>query len=229
MAVEHEATGAVLFAVADGVSAAAHGRTGAVVACQAAVHAMSAMLDAGRPLDFGAVARHAAGDLHHHAAALLRVPAAEPRQTEKLLATTLVAGAAEPGRDGAAVSLFRVGDSSAWLLDVADRRYYPLFGGKASAGAVIVSGEVNPLPRVPEPVEQAGGQLTEGLVLLVATDGFGDPLGEGTGQVGQLFAQALTAPPPPLWLAHLLDFSRETFDDDRTLLGLWPGGDGGAR
>jgi len=82
------------------------------------------------------------------------------------------------------------------------------------------------LPRVPDPIEQASGQLTDGLVLLVATDGFGDPLGAGTGEVGQLFARALSAAPPPLRLAQLLDFSRETFDDDRTLLGLWPRGGG---
>jgi len=226
VAVVHDATGAVLFAVADGVSAATHGQTGASVACQAAVHSMSAMLDSGLPLDVGAVARRAARDLRHHAASLLGVPAVEPAQAERLLATTLVAGAARPDPDGIAVSLFRIGDSGAWLLDVPRGRYYPLFGSKADASAVIVSGEVSPLPRVPDPIEQASGQLTDGLVLLVATDGFGDPLGAGTGEVGQLFARALSAAPPPLRLAQLLDFSRETFDDDRTLLGLWPRGGG---
>jgi hypothetical protein len=59
-------------------------------------------------------------------------------------------------------------------------------------------------------------------VLLVGTDGFGDPLGDGDGKVGQLFAEHLKMPPPPRALAHLLDFSRETFDDDRTLLAIWP-------
>jgi hypothetical protein len=29
-------------------------------------------------------------------------------------------------------------------------------------------------------------------------------------------------PLPGRALAHLLDFSRETFDDDRTLVALWP-------
>jgi hypothetical protein len=64
--------------------------------------------------------------------------------------------------------------------------------------------------------------LAPGEVLLVGTDGFGDPLGAGDGAVGALFAGALRVPPPPLGLAHLLDFSRETFDDDRTLVAVWP-------
>jgi hypothetical protein len=40
--------------------------------------------------------------------------------------------------------------------------------------------------------------------------------------VGQLFAEHLHIPPPALAFAHLLDFSRETFDDDRTLVAVWP-------
>jgi hypothetical protein len=36
-----------------------------------------------------------------------------------------------------------------------------------------------------------------------------------------MFAEYLATPPPPRALAHLLDFSRETFDDDRTLFALW--------
>jgi hypothetical protein len=32
----------------------------------------------------------------------------------------------------------------------------------------------------------------------------------------------LAEPPPILGLAHAVDFSRETFDDDRTLVAVWP-------
>ena len=65
-------------------------------------------------------------------------------------------------------------------------------------------------------------RLSPTQILLVGTDGFSDPLGDGDGLVGALFARHLTTPPPPVWLAHVLDFSRETFDDDRTLLAVWP-------
>jgi hypothetical protein len=84
-----------------------------------------------------------------------------------------------------------------------------------------------PLPYVPESVEAVVEHLTASEVLLVGTDGFGDPLGDGTGPVGALFARHLAVPPTPLRLAQLLDFSRETFDDDRTLVAVWPGGSRG--
>jgi hypothetical protein len=61
-------------------------------------------------------------------------------------------------------------------------------------------------------------------VLLIGTDGFGDPVGDGRGVVAQLFCGELERPVPPLGFAHLLDFYRETFDDDRTLVALWPRG-----
>jgi hypothetical protein len=61
-------------------------------------------------------------------------------------------------------------------------------------------------------------------VLLIATDGIGDPLGTGQGGVGNLFREVLTKPTPPslIEFAHAVDFSRETFDDDRTLVAVWP-------
>ncbi|MET8990722.1 protein phosphatase 2C domain-containing protein [Nonomuraea wenchangensis] len=225
-AVLHEESGVVVFAVADGLSSASAATIGAAEACRAAVWALHAQLDEGGTgfpadfhADFHAAARYAAETLHRQAAALLR---REPglAQVEELVATTLVAGVARPGGHGAEVSLFRIGDSAAWTLDPARARYRPLFAAKADGDLVPTS--VAALPRVPEPLERWSGRLAPGEVLLVGTDGFGDPLGDGDGQVGALFAEHLAVPPPPLWLAHLLDFSRETFDDDRTLLALWP-------
>ncbi|WP_207544239.1 hypothetical protein, partial [Mycobacterium alsense] len=63
-------------------------------------------------------------------------------------------------------------------------------------------------------------------VLLIATDGIGDPLGTGQGGVGNLLRDVLTRPCPPslIEFAHAMDFSRETFDDDRTLVAVWPRG-----
>ncbi|MER6950241.1 protein phosphatase 2C domain-containing protein [Nonomuraea sp. NPDC000554] len=219
-AVVHEGTGTVVFAVADGVSAATAATVGAAEACRAAVWAIHAQLDEGRPgNDFPAVVGYAVETLHRQAAAMLEQ---EPdlAQVEELVATTLVAGTARPGAEGVEISLFRVGDSGAWVLDLARPRFHPLFGAKTEGDVVATS--VTALPRVPRKLEQCFGKLVPGQVLLVGTDGFGDPLGDGDGQVGALFAEHLAVPPSPLWLAHLLDFSRETFDDDRTLLALWP-------
>ncbi|MFG1611441.1 protein phosphatase 2C domain-containing protein [Nonomuraea wenchangensis] len=221
-AVLHEESGVVVFAVADGLSSASAATIGAAEACRAAVWSLHARLDEGgshSPADFTAAARYAAEALHRQAAAILRREPG-PAQVEELVATTLVAGVARPGAHGAEVSLFRIGDSAAWTLDPARARYRPLFAAKTDGDLVPTS--VAALPRVPEPLERWSGLLPPGQVLLVGTDGFGDPLGDGDGQVGALFAEHLAVPPSPLWLAHLLDFSRETFDDDRTLLALWP-------
>ena len=88
--------------------------------------------------------------------------------------------------------------------------------------ATVVPSAVFALPRMPAQITPMHIEIARDAVLLVGTDGFGDPLDDGMGEVGDVFAHALTAPPPPLGLAHLLDFSRETFDDDRTLLAIWP-------
>ena len=219
----HEATGSVVFAVADGVSSATESHLGAVEACRASVERILHLLDrAPGPLDPADVAAHAAERLRQLAQWRLGVAQPGSADVAGLYATTLVAGAVRPTAGGLGVELFRVGDSGAWLLDRVGGVYRPLFSSKTGSDALLVTNEVSPLPRIPDRFETATGRLEAPWTLLVGTDGFGDPLGEGDGQVGALFAQHLAAPPPPLWLGHVLDFTRETFDDDRTLLALWP-------
>ncbi|MFF0388287.1 protein phosphatase 2C domain-containing protein [Kitasatospora sp. NPDC004615] len=219
----HAASGTIVFAVADGVSAAEVPELGSALACESALGAVLDRLDAGqRPVEWAAVLRDAAAALLERGAALLDDPAPDPAKVERLLATTLVVGTACPVPGGLDVALSRVGDSGAWALDLHHAAYRALFAPKSAPDAEVVSNAVVPLPRCPEPAELAGCQLTAGQVLLVGTDGFGDPLGDGTGLVGALFARQLATEPSAAWLAHVLDFSRETFDDDRTLIALWP-------
>ncbi|GAA0674263.1 hypothetical protein GCM10010193_28890 [Kitasatospora atroaurantiaca] len=226
----HEPTGSVVFAVADGVSSAAESEVGAVEACRAVLERMLDQLSQGPgPLDFRDVAGHAAERLRQLAQWRMGGREPQPADVAALYATTLVAGAVRPDPGGPVVELFRIGDSGAWLLDRSSGRYRPLFDSKTGGDTTLVSNEVSPLPRVPAQLEQTAARLVTPLALLVGTDGFGDPLGDGDGQVGALFARHLTTAPPPLWLAHVLDFSRETFDDDRTLLAVWPRGEAGPR
>jgi hypothetical protein len=103
-------------------------------------------------------------------------------------------------------------------LVLRDGRFEALFDPKT---AVIAETAVIALPRVPD-LDVRGGPLAPGEALLVGTDGFGVPLGDSTGPVGAHFAARLARPRPPVAFAHDLDFSRETFDDDRTLLAIWP-------
>lgn len=219
----HEATGSVVFAVADGVSSAVNSELGAVEACRAAVERILHQLHRnGEELGFRDVALHAAERLRE--LAKWRLSGKEPAASEVtgLYATTLVAGVVRPHPTGPVVEVCRVGDSGAWVLDSSSGRYQMLFDPKTAPDAVVVSNEVTPLPHVPDPLEHTRTRLAPHHVLLIGTDGFADPLGDGDGQVGALFTRHLATPPTPLWLAHLLDFSRETFDDDRTLLGVWP-------
>jgi hypothetical protein len=87
-----------------------------------------------------------------------------------------------------------------------------------------VSSAVVGLPWVPTELAPVVVDVADGDVLLVGTDGIGDPLGGGHGGVGNLLRAVLTDPSVPslIEFAHAVDFSRETFDDDRTLVAVWP-------
>ncbi|MET7510458.1 protein phosphatase 2C domain-containing protein [Streptomyces albidoflavus] len=221
----HEPSGSVVFAVADGVSSASHAEVGAAEACRAVVRRMLDLLShQPGPLNLHEVAQHAAARLWQLARWETDGREPEPGEVTGRYATTLVLGVAYPDPAGCAVDIGRIGDSGAWLLDLAGGTYQALFETKTGADVTVVSNEVRPLPQVPDPLPSTAVRPVPGQALLIGTDGFGDPLGEGDGQVGALFARHLGAPEPPSppWLAHLLDFSRATFDDDRTLLVLWP-------
>ncbi|APB00176.1 protein phosphatase 2C domain-containing protein [Nocardia seriolae] len=219
----HAGSDTIVFAVADGVSSASIAHRGAHEACGVAVGRMLDCLTADPHwADFDDLARYCAGSLRGLTSRRLREAHPTPSQIAALYATTLVAGLVWPHADGPVVEVFRIGDSGAWILDRADGRYYSLFEAEADGHSGVVSTAVTPLPLVPERVEAVKWQLARSQVLLVGTDGFGLPLGDGDGMIGALFAHHLAAPPAPSWLAHVLDFSRATFDDDRTLLAVWP-------
>jgi hypothetical protein len=143
---------------------------------------------------------------------------------EGLLATTLVAGCIQPDPRGAAAAIVQIGDSGAWILR--GNRYYSVLERKSDPNAQVISSAVSPLPRIPEHLTPIEFLLPPDAVLLIGTDGFGDPLGDGEGKIGQLFAEHLRTPLPARGLAHLLDFSRDTFDDDRALIAIWPKANG---
>lgn len=212
-------SGLVLFAVADGVSSASQSHIGAAIACTTFVETLRAGLDYDGRLDMVDAVEVAASRMADHAAYLLRQERPAPEAVEGLLASTLTAGYIRPAEHGAVVVLIQIGDSGAWVLQ--EGQYFPLLQQKNDPDAEVISSAVDPLPRLPEKSIVGEYDLPPDAVLLLGTDGFGDPLGDGDGHVGNLFAEHLTTPPPARGLAHLLDFSRDTFDDDRTLLAIW--------
>jgi hypothetical protein len=213
-AAHHPATGAVAFAVADGVSAAPLAHLGATAACRAALACVLADLAAAASaVDWAKVAEHAAWQVVQQAATVLGLPGPDPERAEQEMATTLVTGLVRP--DGT-FELVQIGDTSGWLLH--ETTFRPLW---PAADGTLAESAVTALPRLPKLSVRSDG-LPRGAVLLIGTDGFGDPLGDGAGEVGAHFAARLATPRPPLEFARDLDFSRETFDDDRTLLAIWP-------
>ncbi|MER7766394.1 protein phosphatase 2C domain-containing protein [Kitasatospora sp. NPDC096140] len=223
VAVGLHGSGALVFAVADGVSGAAQSHLGATLACRTAVDTVTRQLDEGRRPDelaWAEVLNHAAYQLVAQTAKILGLSREDAAAAERLMATTLVTGVVVPSSLGLDVHLVSVGDSGAWLLS-GGRRFMsvirePVSGGPVASSAVVA------LPRVPGDVRSHSALVSGSDRLLVGTDGFGGPLGDGTGPVGRLFAEHLAPSLEPRGLAHLLDFSRETFDDDRTLLVVWP-------
>lgn len=217
----HDPTGSLIFAVADGVSAAERAEVGANLACCTAVTGMLAALDSDpRVPDWTHLVESVARRLVELARPRHGPPGSDPERAEELFATTLVAGYARPSATGSLVTLVQIGDSGAWLLDRG--QYVGVLRQKSDPDSPVFSSAVSALPQLPTQIRPVDVPLAPGTVLLVGTDGFGDPLGDGSGLVGDLFREVLASPPPPLGLAHALDFSRETFDDDRTLLAVWP-------
>lgn len=132
-------------------------------------------------------------------------------------ATTLVVAVVDP--DGA-VSLGRVGDSTAFVVD-GDREWAELFPGppeeeiRAETAALPSGGEGGADP------QSAQARLDGSTVLVLASDGVADPWRDGPTTVAPALVDALLQHPSALELARLVDFSRQGCHDDRTLVCIW--------
>jgi hypothetical protein len=223
-ALHHLPDGRVIVLVADGVSQALQSHIGASTAIRTAAELLRDNLpdDLGHT-DWLALLKHAAWALNERAQTLLGLDEPDPVRAEEHLATTLVCAVVEPtGAGGLRAYLMGAGDSPAWLLSSGE--FIEILAGKMPAADGIASSAVVGLPRVPTEVIPAVVDVEDGDVLLIGTDGIGDPLGTGHGGVGNLFREVLTGPSVPslIEFAHAVDFSREAFDDDRTLVAVWP-------
>lgn len=216
--------GRIIAIVADGVSAATQSHLGSsAVVNYAAQWLLSQAPSDTEQIDWEALVKSTAWALTERAQVLFKTPDPDPSRAEKELATTLTLAVVELQAPGAyRAFVVGVGDSGAWLLR--DGEFYPVLDGKAVGEGGISSSAVSGLPRVPTQVEPSVVEFGSGDVLLLGTDGIGDPLGGGQGGVGNLFRELFSdsAPPSLIEFAHAVDFSRETFDDDRTLVAICP-------
>lgn len=223
-ALHHLPDGRVIILVADGVSGAPQSHIGASTATRQAAEWLHTNLGADlAATDWVGLLKSTAWALTERAQTLLGLVEPDPVRAEEQLATTLMCAVIEPVGPGALRAyLLGAGDSAAWLLSAG--RFTQILGGKTEPESGITSSAVVGLPRVAPEVTPTVVDVQGDAVLLVGTDGIGDPLGSGQGGVGNLFREVLTKPCPPslIEFAHAVDFSRETFDDDRTLVAVWP-------
>lgn len=223
-AVHQLADGRVIALVADGVSESLQSHLGATAAVRAAARWLTMnVASTTDETDWLGLVKDAAWALAEQARVTFELADPDPAMALKHMSTTLICAVVEPSGEGSwRASIIGVGDSGAWLLR--DGEFVPLLGGKAVGSGGISSSAVAGLPKVPSSLEPAVVEFQRGQVLLLGTDGIGDPLGSGYGGVGNLFRELLTRPEPPslIEFAHAVDFSRETFDDDRTLVAVMP-------
>jgi hypothetical protein len=136
-------------------------------------------------------------------------------------ATILVCEAAPAGATRA-VYIAWMGDSPVWLID--NSQWHCLTEIK-NAGRDVASSSVAALPHLPgDPLQLPTScyAIPVDGCLLVMTDGVGDPLGDGRGEVARVLAGEWTQPPALFRFAEQVAFGRKSYDDDRTVVGIWP-------
>ena len=144
----------------------------------------------------------------------------------KELCTTLVIAAIPVAADVDGLRravISRIGDSSAWILDPEDG--FRSIGSVKNDGASIAGSGTSALPSSPPiGVDTVVVDLKSNQVLLLVSDGLGDPLASGTGEVGRTLKEWWAEPPALFEFIGQADFARKSFDDDRTVVAVWPTG-----
>jgi serine/threonine protein phosphatase PrpC len=230
----HVPTRTLLVAVADGVSAAPRSHLGAALAVRQAAAAVVRQLDAGdAELDWNEVFRQAAWSLVEEHRRACSDSSAGVEEAAASLATTLAVAAltadeadpdGDPACDGPGPEQYRlqvaaVGDSPTLVLS--QGKFVRVVGDEEDPDGLI-GGGIRALPRHTKPAVAEPRTLEPKDVLLVCTDGLALPLADGRNEVGRTLTRELANPPDIVDFARLLDFSRSTYDDDRTLVTVWP-------
>jgi hypothetical protein len=210
----HADTGTLIAAVADGVSGAPRSDLGAALAVRYATAAVARQLDGDAALDWTGVFEQAAWALVEEHRRASGDAGAGVDEASASLGTTLLVAAVR----GADVEVAAVGDSPAFVLTGKD--YDAVVGSQESVDGLL-GGGVQALPRATGAVQFSRCALDPAAVLLLCTDGVALPLAGGTGEVGRVLARELARPPDVVDFARLLDFSRSTYDDDRSLIAVW--------
>lgn len=214
-------------AVADGVSSGPLSHVASNIVSQHGCHMVIKQLETTPPeaLDWGQTLTVLSTKVLN--AGMRRLPDGDGLDSAaiaKQLSTTVLFAIVElrPVEGHHPVHILAYGDTSAWILR-SGMRWEPQQAVK-NAGNEVASSATSALPYLPErlpPVVTTG--LGRDDVLVLISDGLGDPLGDGAGPVGGFLARQWQRPPEPLAFAAHVDFARRSHDDDRTAVAIWPG------
>ena len=225
-------------AVADGLGSAPSSHLAAVAASRAAVDEAAKWLDGislehmDSPdrmdsldqMDWSSIMGTASDAIRGAAPSELRTASLQLLMKE--LCTTLVIAAIPVAADVDGLRravISRIGDSSAWILDPEDG--FRSIGSVKNDGASIAGSGTSALPSSPPiGVDTVVVDLKSNQVLLLVSDGLGDPLASGTGEVGRTLKEWWAEPPALFEFIGQADFARKSFDDDRTVVAVWPTG-----
>jgi len=215
----HSGSSTLVAVVADGVSAAPMSHVGAATVCRYSSEYVLRHLSNGEPIDPRELIEGCAWALTEAAQRLRGASVADAAIAEELMATTVAVVTVALGLGSASVSGVVVGDSGIGVVE-SDQVTF-LAGGRKGSSDGITDVSVTALPRIPEQLITAELRLEPGQTLLVATDGIWDPVGDGRGTVASHLAAALHEKLPGRGaFLEVVDFVKETHDDDRTLIAV---------
>ncbi|MFA1551016.1 protein phosphatase 2C domain-containing protein [Actinomadura chokoriensis] len=209
----------IIAAVADGVGSTAHPEVAAQAAVAAAVRLTERAIGPGGlgPHGWEPIFRQVADEIGDRLAALDGA-AGNPRPGRTTLLVLLAPADPRPGRTA---QLAGVGDSPALLLRPAAGEWSLVLGPGRTSGRVQDDVTAALPPGVDE-LRTAALEWRPGEVLLLATDGFANALGNRS-ELSVALAAEWERPPHLLGFIRDVDFRRATFTDDRTVVALWPG------
>lgn len=218
----------VVVAVADGVSEGTHSQVAAETAARSACKLVADQMAKTSTVDWLQLARRISlriieeGEYRQIAPSGTAELSIDDRLRTCLsaMSTTLIVAVIQrtPTSAGVVSEIAVVaGDSAAYLLR--DGTLSPMGGGKSDDSPIASTG-VRPLPSPVEPTSQVH-HLLPGDVVVVGTDGIGDPVGDGTGEVGREFAFRWASPPTIDQFLLDVNVYRRSYDDDRTAVAVW--------
>ncbi len=127
--------------------------------------------------------------------------------------TTLVLAELVPEDAGCRLYCTAIGDSSVWTVNESGWRPWIHSGTMQRATTTL---------RTPDAHQRLGGTIPDDAVLVFATDGFGNALGNGHSELAAELYQCWSTPPSPVEFLNQVSFLDQSFVDDRTVVVVWP-------